>query len=200
MIPQSPQKSGRQASGEEQEFLKIARHVSDTIGAEFFCMLADQLAGALSAKCVYVGEFVRGNTDRVRTLAACGEGDRAEGFEFPLAGSPDAEVALGNPCIYARGVREMFPGDRLLHDLEAEAFVAVPLNDAEGLASGLIATLFGQPLHLEISFVQSILKDVRVTGCGGAQPEAGGRSTPRKRATVSHFRSDEPGCVLARGV
>jgi signal transduction histidine kinase len=175
MIPQSPQKSGRQASGEEQEFLKIARHVSDTIGAEFFCMLADQLAGALSAKCVYVGEFVRGNTDRVRTLAACREGDRAEGFEFPLAGSPDAEVALGNPCIYARGVREMFPGDCLLHDLEVEAFVAVPLNDAEGLASGLIATLYGRPLDLEISFVQSILK----------------RFAPRAAAELSRKHAEE---------
>jgi two-component system, cell cycle sensor histidine kinase and response regulator CckA len=158
MIPPFPQKSGQQAGGEGQEFLKIARQVSETIGAEFFSMLADQLAEALSAKCVYVGEFARGNTDRVRTLAACREGGRVEGFEFPLAGSPDAEVALGNPCVYARGVRETFPGDRLLQDLEAEAFVAFPLNDAEGLARGLIAALYGQPLDLEISFVQSMLK------------------------------------------
>jgi hypothetical protein len=79
MIPQSPRKAGRHAGGEEQEFLKIARHVSETIGAEFFSVLVDRLAGALSAKCVYIGEFARGNTDRVRTLAACREGGRVEG-------------------------------------------------------------------------------------------------------------------------
>lgn len=49
MIPQSPQKAGRQGGHEEQEFLEIARHVSETIGAEFFSMLTDQLAGALRA-------------------------------------------------------------------------------------------------------------------------------------------------------
>jgi hypothetical protein len=81
-------------------------------------MLANQLAGVLGAKCVYVGEFARGNTDRLRTLAASREGGRMEAFAFPLAGSPDAEVALGSPCTYARGVRESFPGDRLLRDLE----------------------------------------------------------------------------------
>ena len=43
MIPESPQRSGRRDSGEGQEFLKIARQVSETIGAEFFSMLANQL-------------------------------------------------------------------------------------------------------------------------------------------------------------
>jgi signal transduction histidine kinase len=81
-----------------------------------------------------------------------------EAFEFPLTGSPDAEIALGNPGMYSRGVRETFPGDRLLQDLEAEAFVAVPLNDAEGQTSGLIAALYCQPLDLEIYSVQSMLK------------------------------------------
>src|SRR4030095_16483874 len=97
MIPESSQRSGRRDGGEGQEFLKIARQVSETIGAEYFSMLANQLAGVLGAKCMYVGEFARGNTDRLRTLAASREGVRMEAFEFPLTGSPDAEIALGNP-------------------------------------------------------------------------------------------------------
>jgi PAS domain S-box-containing protein len=120
-------------------------------------MLANQLAGVLGATCVYIGEFVGGKTNRVRTLAAFVEGGRTEAFEFPLAGSPDAEVAEGNPCMYPRGVREMFPGDRLLHDLESEAWVGVPLNNSEGQACGLIAALYLQPLQLEVHFVQSML-------------------------------------------
>lgn len=81
-----------------------------------------------------------------------------EAFEFPLAGSPDAEVARGSPCMYARGVRETFPGDRLLGDLKAEACVGVPLTDSEGRTRGLIAALFRQPLELEMDFVLSMLK------------------------------------------
>jgi signal transduction histidine kinase len=147
----------RQTESNRQGFLKLARQVSETIGAEFLSMLAHQLAGVLEAKCVYVGEFVEGKSIRVRTLAAFVEGDRPDAFEFPLAGSPDAKVASGNPCMYPSGVREIFPGDPLLHDLEAEAWVGVPLNNSEGQASGLIGAVYGQPLQLEVHFVQSML-------------------------------------------
>jgi signal transduction histidine kinase len=145
------------ASGERPQFLNLARQVSEAIGAQFFCMLVRELCGALDADCVYIGEFFGGETRRVRTLAACMDGDRMEALEFPLAGSPDAEMALGNPCMYARGVQEMFPVDRRLRNLEAEACVGVPLNNAEGQACGLIAALYRKPLDVEISFVQQML-------------------------------------------
>lgn len=51
----------------------------------------------------------------------------------------------------------MFPGDPLLRDLEAEAWVGVPLNNSEGQTSGLLAAIYGQPLQLEANFVQSML-------------------------------------------
>lgn len=158
MTPDSRNRSVYPAAGEQQDFRKIARQVLEMIGTEFFSMLVKQLAGVLNAECVYIGEFVGGKTDRVRTLAACVGGGRMEAFEFPLAGSPDAEVARGSPCMYARGVRETFPGDRLLGDLKAEACVGLPLTDSEGRTRGLIAALFRQPLELEMDFVLSMLK------------------------------------------
>jgi signal transduction histidine kinase len=146
-----------QATGERQQFLMLARRVSETIGAEFFHTLVNQLMSVLGADCVYVGEFVRAKTERIRTLAACVEGKKMEGLEFPLANSPDADVALGNPSIYARGVQEIFPSDRRLRDLGIQAFVGVALNNAEGRACGLIAALYRQPLDLAIDFVHSML-------------------------------------------
>ncbi|MCU1275591.1 MAG: uncharacterized protein JWO48_3022 [Bryobacterales bacterium] len=157
MAEDSLQKPVQQTGNERLRFLKIARQVSETIGAEFFSMLAKELRRALGSECVYIGEFVGRQTKRVRTLAACMKGDRMETFEFPVEGSPDAEVALCNPCMYSREVREMFPADRRLRDLEAEAWVGVPLHNAEGQACGLIAALFVQPLDHEIHFVHSML-------------------------------------------
>ena len=157
MAQDSPQKSVQQIGNERRRFLKIVRRVSETIGTEFFSMLVKHLRRALGAECVYVCEFVGRQTERARTLAACMEGDRMETFEFPLAGSPDAEVALCHPCMDSKGVREMFPADRRLRDLEAEAWVGVPLNNAEGQACGLIAALYSRPLDHEIDFVQLML-------------------------------------------
>jgi signal transduction histidine kinase len=157
MIPRPLPTSLKQSTGERQDFLTLARRVSETIGTEFFHTLVNQLTGVLGAECVYVGEFVGGRTERVRTLAACVEGNGMKRFEFPLANSPDAEVARGNPSIYAKGVQEVFPKDGRLGELKIEAFVGVGLNSAEGRACGLIAALYRHPLDLAIHFVYSML-------------------------------------------
>jgi hypothetical protein len=57
--------------GQRRRFLQIARRVSETIGVKFFEMLVMQLAPALDADCVYIGEFLGGQTESMRTLAAC---------------------------------------------------------------------------------------------------------------------------------
>lgn len=157
MISSPPPKSVRQSGSEWQRFLKLAKQVSETVGAEFFSTLVNQLREVLGAKCAYIGEFVVGKPERVRTLAAFVEAKGPATFDFPLAGSPDAEVAAGIPCMYTRGVREIFPGDCRLHDLEVEACVGVSLNDGEGQPTGLIAVLYSHPLDLEIHFIQSML-------------------------------------------
>ena len=157
MSQESPQRPLQQTGSERRHFLKIARQVSETIGAEFFSMLVKQLRQALGAKGVYICEFVGIQSARARTLAASMEGDRMQTPEFPIVDSPDAAVALGSPCVYSSGVRAMFPADGRLRDLEAEAWVGVPLNNAEGQACGLIAVLYGKPLDQDIHFVQSML-------------------------------------------
>jgi signal transduction histidine kinase len=157
MAQDSLEKSVQQIGDEPRRFLEIVREVSETIGIEFFSILVKHLRRALGAGCVYVCEFVGRQKERARTLAACMEDDRMETFEFPLAGSPDAEVARCHPCMYSRGVREVFPADDRLRDLEVEAWVGLPLNNAEGQACGLIAALYSRPLDDEIDIVQSTL-------------------------------------------
>jgi len=157
MTPNLRQASAQPVLNEQQRFLDLARRVSETIGTEFFSILVDHLRGVLNAKCVYIGEFVQRRTERVRILAASAEREQVVASESPLAGGPDAQVAVSNPCWYASGVREAFPEDCRLRDLEAEAFVGVPLNDPEGRACGLIAALYPQPLDLEIYSIHSML-------------------------------------------
>jgi PAS domain S-box-containing protein len=54
-------------------------------------------------------------------------------------------------------VLQAYPEDRLLGDLEAQAWVGVPLNNSEGQACGILAALYSHPLQLEVQFVQSML-------------------------------------------
>jgi two-component system cell cycle sensor histidine kinase/response regulator CckA len=144
-------------AGEPPGFLQIARQLNTTIGSEFFQTLVKELAVALEADCVYVGEFIGGQFERVRTLAACVDRERLETLEFPLAGSPDAGMAIGNSCEYSSGVRELFPDDPLLVERGAEACVGIPLNDFHGRACGEIVALYRRPLGEEIQFAQAML-------------------------------------------
>ena len=131
--------------------------MSESIGAEFFSMLVNELRQALDAECVYIGEFVGGKTERVEAMAACVKEGRISLPEFPLVGSPDAEVALGKPGAFGRELKELFPEYRLLRDLHVQAYVGIALNDPEGQACGVIAALFREPQDREIYFAQSML-------------------------------------------
>jgi PAS domain S-box-containing protein len=157
MARDSPRTFVQQIGSESQRFLEIARQVSETIGAEFFSMLVRELRRALGAECVYVCEFVGRQSERARTLAACRVGDRMEMFDFPMTGNPDAEVALRHPCVYSRGVQEIFPADHRLPDMKAEAWCGVPLSNAEGQACGLLAAVFSRPLDDDGQFAQLML-------------------------------------------
>ena len=106
---------------------------------------------------MYIGEFAGGKTERVETMAACVKEGRINLPEFPLVGSPDAEVALGKPGAFGRGLKELFPEYRLLSDLHVQAYVGIALNDPEGQACGVIAALFREPQDREIHFAHSML-------------------------------------------
>lgn len=48
--------------------LNVARQVAASVGAETFRSIATNLAAGLEADCLWIGEFVAGPVQRVRTL------------------------------------------------------------------------------------------------------------------------------------
>jgi two-component system cell cycle sensor histidine kinase/response regulator CckA len=135
-----PSTSGRRSISQ------IASQVSATIGEEFFESLVTNLAEALSADCVYLGEFVGGQAERVRTLAASANSESQCNPDYVLADSVAALVATGEPWSCTRGVLKRFPADALLGQMGAQACVAVPLLDGQRQASGVMLAVFRHSL------------------------------------------------------
>ena len=133
------------SSGRHRNVSQIASQVSAAIGEEFFKSLVTNLAEALSADCLYLGEFVGGQSERVRTLASFTNGESCSS-DYVLAGTVAALVATGEPWSCTRGVLKRFPSDTLLHEVGAQACVAVPLLDTQRHASGVMMALFRRPL------------------------------------------------------
>jgi two-component system cell cycle sensor histidine kinase/response regulator CckA len=131
----------RQANAQTQKVLQIARKVAATIGTDFFCATAKHIAGAVAADCVLIGEFVGGQTERVRTLGAWLDGCEAN-LEFELAGSASEALLFGRPVQYRADAQVQFPTDGLLTEVGAQALLGVPLLDQRGLSIGLMVALY----------------------------------------------------------
>jgi PAS domain S-box-containing protein len=127
------------------------------IGKAFFESLVEHLRSALDAECVYAGEFTSGQAERVQTLAACGHSGLLGSLDFPLAGSPDAEVAAGGMGTYSDGAADLFPSALLLGQFTARSFVGIPLNDDAGRPAGILAAVFRNALGEQVHFINSIL-------------------------------------------
>ena len=141
---QTERAADRSHSETDRRVLQIANRVSATIGMEFFRSIVEHVAEVLPADCVYIGEFVGGQTERVKALAAWPDlhGD----IEHELAGSASAQVALGKPCLCRSHARGRFPDDPLLAKLGAEACAGIPLVNSGGHSLGLIMTVYRDPL------------------------------------------------------
>jgi PAS domain S-box-containing protein len=119
--------------------------------------MAKHLAQALGADAVFVGEFVGGQVERVRTLAVFTESE-SDDFEFELAGSAAAQIALGKPVLCRDDAQRRCPADTALKELHAHAFAGVPLIPSEGAApTGVLMAVYRKTVP-NLSVAKSILE------------------------------------------
>ena len=106
---------------------------------------------------VFVGEFVGGQVERVRTLAVF-TAVEADDFEFELAGSAAAQIALGKPILCRDDAQRRCPSDTALKKLHAHAFAGVPLIPSEGAApTGVLMAVYRKTVP-NLSVAKSILE------------------------------------------
>ncbi|MES9964820.1 MAG: CBS domain-containing protein [Candidatus Sedimenticola sp. 20ELBAFRAG] len=145
----------------------IIRGTSSVIGDAFFQELVENLARALGVRYAFIGRA--GDTlQTVTTLAVWAGNGFGDNFEYTLAKTPCDNVVGKELCIYPRDIREQFPEDRLLVEMEAESYAGVPLFGSAGVPLGLLAILDDKPLEDE-ELVSSII--ALFAGRAGAEIE-----------------------------
>jgi PAS domain S-box-containing protein len=146
---------------EDQRILDlVAAAVSSKVGDDFFTSLVLALTRSLQVDYAMVAEVAASGT---RALVIAGaEGDQVMApIEYELAGTPCADVLRSDICWHVQGVQQEFPHDRLLVEMGADAYAAVPLRDSDGKAIGLLAILHRARLPV-YSHVESALRIVAV--------------------------------------
>ena len=178
--------------------LQVASQVSAAIGGEFFRSVVEHLAEVLKADCVYIGEFLGGHVERVKTLAACLD-HRPVSFEYELAGSASAQAALGKPCICRAQAQKRFPADPMFPQWNAQAYVGIPLLNSSGFAARRPHERLSQD-HSRYGCSESDPRNVCVACRGGTGAQARGGTAQAKRRTVSSLRRAQRQCHVAHRI
>ena len=130
----------------ERAVHSVVAATSPVVGASFFASMTRQLADAIQADIVLLGELTDDTRSRVRAVAVVVDGEVAEPFEYDLAGTPCDGVVGKRACFHADGLQAAFPKDVLLQQMGVEAYVGVPLWDSAGEPMGIMVGLFRKPL------------------------------------------------------
>lgn len=112
-----------------------------TTGTDFFKALVSQLALALGAKYVLLGEISGDQQDRIKTLAYWKEGQLASNFDYELLGSPCATVIGNKIQHYPQKTYQLFPDDKPLVKKQIECYLGVPLLNSAGESIGIIVVM-----------------------------------------------------------
>ncbi len=86
--------------------------------------------------------------NRVRALAMQLDGKAVAHYEYALPGTPCERATQKGYCAYSEGVQQLFPEDKDLADMGAQAYVGIPLRDTDGKVNGILCVISRHKLVL----------------------------------------------------
>ncbi|MBI1864575.1 MAG: hypothetical protein HYR98_02375, partial [Nitrospirae bacterium] len=132
-----------------QALRAASQEMAAQTGERFFRFLTEHLTQTLGVDYALVGRLTGKDPQSIRTLAVSFRGESRDNIEYVLEGTPCETIATRGDCTYPRGIRQLFPRDRMLVDMRAECYMGVPLRDSAGRVLGLMALLDTKPLENE---------------------------------------------------
>jgi PAS domain S-box-containing protein len=129
---------------------------SETNSEDFFQKLVKFIAEILNIEYVLIGQLTFSKNNRIKVLAGYGRGKDITNLEYDLDGTPCSNVVEQKICIHSSNVKNLFPNDPLLEEMEIESYAGIPLINTQGKTIGLIALLSSQILS-ETHFVEELM-------------------------------------------
>jgi PAS domain S-box-containing protein len=117
-------------------------------GADFFRTLVSHLSAACHVRSAFVGELLPSG-ERMRAISVWTDGGHHSPFEYPLDGTPSAEILAHGTQFYPDRLGERFP--KVAPTWAAVApvsYLGMPLIGTSGKPTGVLAILHDQPIDL----------------------------------------------------
>ncbi|WP_373489755.1 PAS domain S-box protein [Parasphingorhabdus sp.] len=139
----------RPRSIEESSFARVQATLaacSRVVGEEFFPVMVEALAEALSVRWVLLSTLHPVDRDKVCTVAVWDNGP-GENFEYRLEHTPCADIVARGTCCFPADILNLFPNDQMLKELGAESYVGTRLRSSSGEVLGLLTALDDKPIE-----------------------------------------------------
>jgi len=140
-----------------QSMFAAAQAVARAGGPGLFADLVRDLAGILQAATVFVAVFADEGRTQLRTLAAVLDGRSLANFDYPLVGSPCAQVVGRSFRYVASGVAAEFSPGTIFAAKGMDSYAAFPLNDSAGAPIGLLVAMGRTPVA-DPALAEALLK------------------------------------------
>ena len=145
----------QQSRSAEAVLQEVVQGTASVTGEAFFSCLVQHLASALDVRNCFVAELLEDG--QLRTLGFFRDGHLETNTTYSPASGPCGTVLAQNAYYCPYGVQELFPDKPTLSDLEADSYVGVCLQNAEGRVLGNLVVIDNKPI-LDRQLHESILK------------------------------------------
>ena len=120
---------------------EILKGLKSTHGDDFFNQIVLQLDKVIDADYTFIAS-VNIDQQRAKTISMVVDGAFADNFEYELIHTPCAAVLDGRVKVYPQNIRNLFPQDQLLVDMDIEGYVGVALYNSHNEIIGIIVALY----------------------------------------------------------
>ena len=125
-----------------EETLRNLAESTMASGDDFFYFVVEKIVETTGISIAVIAEIDPGNAAMATTLAIYeNSGKILDNFTCRLKNGPCEHFPKTGPCFYPKGVRQLFPENKMLANLAAESFCGIPLRDRSGNVIGILATI-----------------------------------------------------------
>lgn len=128
---------------------QLSLSISGNTSREVLGSFMLNMVKALDSDYAFIGRLVPGFEDKIKTITVSSPSGIIDNFEYALHNTPCEDVINKDICCFTEGVAEKFPADKLLSEMEIEAYVGAPLLNNQGEVYGIMVVLKKTPFPSE---------------------------------------------------
>ena len=129
-----------------EESLRILAESNYESGEDIFHSMVRQIAISQNMRYVFISRIEPDNMTMAHTIAVWNDNGYGDNFIYTLDDTPCNNVATQGFCFYPKDVRQLFPKDKILLEMNAESYCGIPLRNNSGQVIGILAMIDHNPM------------------------------------------------------